>query len=211
MPTINVSSYLPNLLGPVAIKVAGVAQEARATINFTGCTAADDGEQLTIAASVGATPSGTGLRKVVAGVEAGAAATLVNADVDAAAAIAGSKVSPDFSTQTAILGGVRKTSVTNSSTGAINDLALAATTSIIVFSGAGAVTLSGVASGSEGRELTIINNTGNTITIPDSSVLSVAANRFRSAYAASTVMQDGVAVDFVYSTATNKWHTKLSF
>ncbi len=47
----------------------------------------------------GSTPTGTGLRKVVAGVENAAASLLVNADVDAAAAIAGTKVSPDFGSQ----------------------------------------------------------------------------------------------------------------
>jgi len=40
----------------------------------------------------GSTPTGTGVRKVVAGVENAAASLIVNADVDAAAAIAGSKI-----------------------------------------------------------------------------------------------------------------------
>jgi hypothetical protein len=47
----------------------------------------------------GTVPTGTGLRKVVSGTEDAAASLLVNADVDAAAAIAGTKVSPDFGSQ----------------------------------------------------------------------------------------------------------------
>ncbi len=207
------SGWIPNSLGTIELQASGlVISPARPALNFAGATASDDGERITITILSGSsTPSGTGLRKVVAGVEAGAAALLLNADVDGAAAIAGSKVSPDFSTQTTTLGGMKRTPVVNSSTGAINNLALAATTTVIVFTGAGAVTLSGVAGGTNGRDLTIINATGNTLTIPDSSGLSDSDKQFRSAYAAATVMQDGVALDFVYSTATNKWHTKLSF
>lgn len=44
----NVSSLLPNLLGPVVIAAAGAAQPSRATINFAGATASDDGETLTL-------------------------------------------------------------------------------------------------------------------------------------------------------------------
>jgi hypothetical protein len=49
--------------------------------------------------SGGSTPTGTGVRKVAAGVEDAAASLVLNADVDAAAAIAGSKISPDFGAQ----------------------------------------------------------------------------------------------------------------
>ena len=45
------------------------------------------------------TPTGTGIRHVVNGVETAAAATIVNADVSATAVIAGTKVSPNFGTQ----------------------------------------------------------------------------------------------------------------
>lgn len=47
----------------------------------------------------GATPTGTGLAKVSAGAFAGAASLLLNADVDPVAAIAGSKVAPNFGAQ----------------------------------------------------------------------------------------------------------------
>lgn len=54
---------------------------------------------LTQSGSGSPTPTGDGLRKVVAGVENAAASLLVNADVDAAAAIAGTKISSDFGSQ----------------------------------------------------------------------------------------------------------------
>jgi hypothetical protein len=47
----------------------------------------------------GTTPTGTGLRKVSAGVENVAASLLVNADVSSSAAIDGSKISPSFGAQ----------------------------------------------------------------------------------------------------------------
>lgn len=45
------------------------------------------------------TPTGTGLPHIVGGVQNAAASLLVNADVNAAAAIAGTKVAPDFGAQ----------------------------------------------------------------------------------------------------------------
>lgn len=52
---LNLSGWLPNLLGPVVLKVAGVAQTARAAINFVGATGTDDEANdqtiITIAAS----------------------------------------------------------------------------------------------------------------------------------------------------------------
>ncbi len=63
----------------------------------------------------GGTPTGTGLYKVVAGTMVAAAALLVNADVDAAAAIAGTKVSPDFGSQAIVtLGNASAATVTAS-------------------------------------------------------------------------------------------------
>ena len=50
----------------------------------------------TVAAGGGTTPTGTGVRKVVGGVENAAASLVLNADVDPVAAIAGTKVAPDF-------------------------------------------------------------------------------------------------------------------
>lgn len=53
----------------------------------------------------GATPTGTGFRHVTSGTEDAAAKLVENADVDAAAAIAGSKISPDFGAQNIVTTG----------------------------------------------------------------------------------------------------------
>ncbi len=93
----NPAGYTSALLGPVNFLVDGEDSgvERRETINLIGATVADNPDlnrvDLTVSAG-GTVPSGTGLRKIVAGVEAGAAALLVDADVNAAAAIAASKV-----------------------------------------------------------------------------------------------------------------------
>jgi len=48
----------------------------------------------------GTTPTGTGVPKIVGGVQQGAAALVVDADVSSGAAIAGTKVAPNFGAQT---------------------------------------------------------------------------------------------------------------
>lgn len=55
--------------------------------------------------SGGSTPTGTGFRHVTSGTEDAAAALVVNADVNAAAAIAGTKISPDFGSQNVVTSG----------------------------------------------------------------------------------------------------------
>ena len=202
MTTLNVSSYLPNLLGPVAIKVAGVAQESRATINFTGCTAADDGEQLTIAASVGATPSGTGLRKVVAGVEAGAAATLVNDDVDAAAAIAGTKISPVF---TALLAGARGIGfevLTEAGAGPFDDYAIG-NYSVLYVTGNSTFTGFVPPAGGRAHLLFVCCPTANTIGLSNLSGSSLSSNQIALEGNAPSVTASGFVL--LYVPGATKW------
>lgn len=55
--------------------------------------------------SSGSTPTGTGIPHVVGGVQNAAASLVVDADVDAAAAIAGSKVTPTFGAQSIVTTG----------------------------------------------------------------------------------------------------------
>jgi hypothetical protein len=59
----------------------------------------------------GSTPSGTGFRHVTAGTEDGAAALVVNADVSASAAIAGSKLASDLAITTSVAVGTNPASV----------------------------------------------------------------------------------------------------
>jgi hypothetical protein len=92
----DVSSWLPNLLGPVDIEVDGVATEVprRATINLIGATVEDDSvnERTDITLGSASAPTGTGFPHITAGVQDAAAKLVENADVHASAAIAASKV-----------------------------------------------------------------------------------------------------------------------
>lgn len=56
----------------------------------------------------GSTPTGTGFAHITAGVQDAAAKLVVNADVGAAAAIAGTKIAPDFGAQDVVTTGVYK-------------------------------------------------------------------------------------------------------
>jgi len=83
----------------------GVALTQRAILDFvgSGVTATDDstnGRTVVTIAGGGSVPTGTGFFHITGGVADAAAALVVNADVDAAAAIAGTKISPNFGSQT---------------------------------------------------------------------------------------------------------------
>jgi len=69
--TQNVAGWLPNLLGPVLIQVAGVAQTPRGNINFAAATGADNATTDTLTVTLGASPStlagdGTGYSQLTA-------------------------------------------------------------------------------------------------------------------------------------------------
>lgn len=70
-----------------------------ATNTITGITNSSIASGAAIALSKIVNPTGSGLVKTVSGVIQSASALLVNADVDAAAGISGSKVAPDFAAQ----------------------------------------------------------------------------------------------------------------
>lgn len=81
--SIEVTSWLPNLLGPLDLQVEGVAADVprRSTFNFIGITVEDDPDNdrtnIEALGAGGSTPTGSGFRRVVAGVE-DAAASAVN-------------------------------------------------------------------------------------------------------------------------------------
>lgn len=164
------------------------------------------------AAAGGSTPTGTGLRKIVAGVEAAAAALLLDADVDAAAAIAGTKISPNFSTLTTIVGGLRRTTDTDAvNSGTVNNYALSSTTSALRFTNVGGVNLSGIANGTAGRSVVIMNLTGTSLSLLHASASSSAANRFNIPYAASLTLNDGVCIECVYDDTSSVWRPVCYF
>ncbi len=65
------------------------------------------------------TATGTGIPKIVSGVQTAAAALVVDADVNAAAAIAGTKVAPNFGAQNIVTTGFASVGTTPATTGVI--------------------------------------------------------------------------------------------
>ena len=79
-----------------ALRATGLSTAAWSALNLAGGAGFVSG--LLPLANVGG-PTGTGLEKIVLGVRQAAASLLVDADVNAAAAIAGTKVAPNFGAQ----------------------------------------------------------------------------------------------------------------
>ncbi len=100
----SVNSLIATISGSTFTQLSGSLQKTSTGNSYlvaganTTITSQSNG-QIFIASSAATVPTGTGVRKVVAGVEDAAASLIVNADVDAAAAIAGTKVAPDFGAQ----------------------------------------------------------------------------------------------------------------
>ena len=105
-------NWLEAMYGPPLLQDEGLAVPVQPTLNFMGAgvTVTDDAANartlITIpGGGAGSVPTGTGLYKVLAGAMVSAAALLVNADVSASAAIAGTKISPDFGAQNILTSG----------------------------------------------------------------------------------------------------------
>jgi hypothetical protein len=115
----DLSRWLPSLLGPVVIQVEDERLPPRETIVFEGVTAVDDPDNDKVTISVPGPPSGTGFRHVTSGTEDGATKLVENADVHASAAIAGSKISPDFGAQNIITTGFVSIGATPAGVGSV--------------------------------------------------------------------------------------------
>lgn len=224
---LNVSSWLPNLL-PVLLKVAGVAQTARRYVNFVGVTAVDDAanDQCTITVSGGTTPTGTGIPHIVGGVQNAASSLVVNADVDAAAAVAVSKLAPAGTnghvlTTSAGVAAWAAASGASLPTGcstlaAVQDVAAAGLTSDLVltanafitllrFTDGGASSLDGVVSGSGAFRFLVIRPATSSVQIVEYiTSASAAANQFESAVALSVAQYGGI---FAYDPTSQRWLT----
>jgi hypothetical protein len=221
--TIDVSSWLPNLIGPLAVKVAGVAQTARAAINFVGVSAVDDeaNDQLTLTV---AAPTGTGIPHVVSGVQAAAASLIVNADVNAAAAIAVSKLAPAGTnghvlTTSAGVAAWAAASGASLPTGcstlaAVQDVAAAGLTSdlaltanafitLLRFTDAVAPQVDGIVSGSGAFRIVIIRPSAASVAIVDyTTSASAAANQFETAVTLATTGAGGI---WAYDPTSLRW------
>ncbi len=87
-------SWLDRVFLALGIRDDGADLPQRSALNFIGCTVEDDeaNDCTNVTPGGGETPTGTGVRKVISGVEDTAASLIVDADVHASAAIAASKV-----------------------------------------------------------------------------------------------------------------------
>lgn len=220
---LNLSGWLPNLIGPLAIKVAGVAQTARAAINFVGVSAVDDeaNDQLTLTV---AAPTGTGIPHVVSGVQAAAASLIVNADVHASAALAVSKLAPagtnghvlttsaGVAAWAAAAGASLPTgcstlaAVQNVATaGLTSDLALTdnAFITLLRFTDAVAPQVDGIVSGSGAFRIVIIRPSAASVAIVDyTTSASSAANQFETAV---TLASTGAGGIWAYDPTSLRW------
>ncbi len=100
-------SYLDALIyGYRTVLAAGSEMFKRSRVNFVGATVTDDpvNDWTNVAFSGASAPTGTGIPHVVGGVQDAAASLIVNADVHASAAIAGTKVDPTFGAQNVSVG-----------------------------------------------------------------------------------------------------------
>lgn len=86
-----------------------------------------------------------------------------------------------------------------STTGTINDLAI--TSNCIIFTGAGGLILNGIAAGSDGEEVSLINASGSNITINANNAGSSINNRFQNAQ----IIPNLSWIVIKYRTTTNKW------
>lgn len=206
---VDVTGWIPNTLGPLELQANGlVISPARPKLNFVGLgiTVEDDADNDATKVEIltSSTPTGTGLRKVVSGTESAAAALLVNADVDAAAAIAGSKISPDFSAATVRAKKVRLGTTTIATTGNIDALDSSGA-SIVRLTGAGAVNVRGILAGNDGDLMVIHNRTGNTVTlVHESGAVGDATRRYDDPGAADYPFAAGAAILY-YDGAASRW------
>lgn len=205
---VDVTGWIPNTLGPVELQTNGfVVSPARPKLNIvgTGVVAEDDpaGDRTTITIPSATVPSGTGVRKVSGGVET--VALVANADVAGAAAIDGSKISPDFSTATVRAKKVRLGTATISTTGNIDALDPSGT-SIVRLTGAGAVNVRGILAGNDGDVLYLHNRTGgSTVTlVHNSGSVADATRRYDDAGAADYPFANGI-VQLYYDGAASRW------
>lgn len=91
-----------------------------------------------------------------------------------------------------------------STTGTINDLAVNATTSLLVFTGAGAVTLTSIVAPSGCRLLYVSNRTGDVLTLAQETG-ATPANRFDLRAETDTLINNQGGAVLVYDTVAQRW------
>lgn len=87
-----------------------------------------------------------------------------------------------------------------------NDVAVVANTGFVRFTGGGAsATVTGIAAGANGQELSIVNATGSNINVRHDNAGSTAANRLYLVGAADTVLATNTAAKFKYNSTLTRW------
>lgn len=205
--TIDVSSWLPALVGPVTIKDDGTAKAARAIWDFVGIDITDDGStKLTFTVSPTALSGlGTGVATWLATPSsANLRAALTDETGTGAAVFAGS---PTL-TGVAALDAMRLAVESNALAGSQNDVAIG-NVGLVRVTDAGAVTWTGIAGGAAGRLLLVTYTGAATLTLTHDAT-STAANRFYCPGSANvSIGPNGVAL-LVYDGTSSRWRVLVS-
>jgi hypothetical protein len=214
--TIDLTGWLPGLLGPLRVLINGVKAPAIDDIKFTGAGVSLVGDEIVIpggGGGGGSTPTGTGVRKIVSGVESAEASTIVNADVDAAAAIAGSKIQLASASNSGVMYAADFAKLLNmqsnaiatlSGAGPFNDLNPGDVRAIRFTAGA-AVNLSGIVAPPAGVHWRYSIASTNSINLLHESSSSTAANRFSFAGGSNRTIASLYAVEAYYDHQTSRW------
>jgi hypothetical protein len=99
--------------------------------------------------------------------------------------------------------------VTNSSTGTINNASTAGA-SIVRFTGSTARNLTGLANGTDGKRVILMNASGTDLTLNGSSSSSSVGNRFLLS-ASNETIQEQKCVEVVYDGTTSVWRVLTRF
>lgn len=92
----------------------------------------------------------------------------------------------------------------NSSTGSLDDVSSSGT-SYLQFTGAGSVTVTGLANGTSGKTLLISNQTGSGITIKNESTSSSASNRIQTGTGNDISLADKASAVLIYNSTASRW------
>jgi hypothetical protein len=82
--------------------------------------------------------------------------------------------------------------------------------SLIRLTGASAQTITGIAGGTDGRILTLVNTTGFIATIANNSLSSAVQNRIITGTAADINLAPGASISLVYDSGSNLWRVQGS-
>lgn len=212
-----VTGTLPVVRGGTNLTTGDLVGQANKAVTVN---VGETGYTFTTIPAGASTPTGTGFRHVTSGTEDAAAKLVENVDVDAAAAIAITKLATSgtrgqvfeaFDSGSGIVNrfGYRDLAAgTTSSTGAVNNLSTLDAnnnpTGLMIFTGAGP-SLTGLANGTDGRKFVVAYVGAGTMTVVNDSASSTAANRIVTGTGADIVLYNTESVSLWYDSANSRW------